>query len=191
MSEAESEAEPVTRSMPGARIRQLREQRGMGVRRLAALIGVSAATVSQVERGINDPSLTTLRRVAEALQVPLFNLFQDGVADDFVIQRADEHLEVGDHDEMVVTRVTPVNGSLEILEALLEPGAASSPEPHAHPSSEAIVVKSGTLDVEVNGVSHRLRRGDSCQFDSRLPHRYLNATSRRVCFLIAVTPPSY
>jgi uncharacterized cupin superfamily protein len=89
------------------------------------------------------------------------------------------------------TRLSPGSGRLEMLEGTLEPGGSSSEEPWSHPSEECITVLSGQLVVEVDGRANRLMRGDSCYFDSRLPHRYLNPSSRQTRFLLAVTPPSY
>ncbi len=52
------------------------------------------------------------------------------------------------------------------------------------------MVAKGTLTVEVNGVSHELRPGDSCRFDSRLPHRYVNVHEETAEYIVAVTPPN-
>ncbi|WP_191089966.1 cupin domain-containing protein [Nesterenkonia ebinurensis] len=70
------------------------------------------------------------------------------------------------------------------------PGGASHKAPWTHASEECIVVAKGTLTVEVNGVSHELRPGDSCRFDSRLPHRYVNVHEETAEYIVAVTPPN-
>jgi mannose-6-phosphate isomerase-like protein (cupin superfamily) len=49
----------------------------------------------------------------------------------------------------------------------------------------------GRLTVEVSGEDHDLGAGDSCYFDSSLPHRYLNPGEHPVDFVVAVTPPGY
>ena len=58
-------------------------------------------------------------------------------------------------------------------------------------SSLAQVQTAGSLIVEVNGQVHRLNPGDSCYFDSRLPHRYVNDGDEPTRFTLAITPPSY
>jgi len=77
------------------------------------------------------------------------------------------------------------------LEGLLEPGGSSSSEPWSHPSEECSVVLGGQLTLRVGDQEWTLGEGDSCSFDSRLPHRYLNTTDEPCTFLISVTPPSY
>jgi mannose-6-phosphate isomerase-like protein (cupin superfamily) len=78
-----------------------------------------------------------------------------------------------------------------MLQGRLEPGGASSAEPWAHPSEECLVVTAGRLVVEVADERHPLGPGDSCYFDSRLPHRYVNEGDEPATFLLAASPPSY
>lgn len=59
----------------GERIRQLRQQRGMSINRLAAAAGVAHSVVSRLEHGhVTNPTAETLRRLATALEVPLTEL---------------------------------------------------------------------------------------------------------------------
>ena len=179
--------------MLGERIRSLRTDRALTVRQLAAGAAVSPALISQVERGINDPSLDTLRRIAEVLQVPLFDLFQAPSSGRGVeVVRAGERMEVGSpRGDLRYTRISAGFGNVEVLEGVLEPGGASSEEPWSHPAEECALVTEGRLVVEVHGQRHLLAAGDSVSFDSRLPHRYLNEEAARAVFVLSVTPPSY
>jgi len=52
-------------------------------------------------------------------------------------------------------------------------------------------VTEGKLVVEVAGEEYQLDSGDSCYFDSRRPHRYVNPGNRGRRIIISVTPPSY
>ena len=181
-----------TTDMIGDRIRELRHERGFSVRRLAQLAGVSIGLISQVERGINDPSLQTLRAVAKALDVPVFDLFQAPAAADVAVVRANERVSVGGSpDTLTYQRVSAGSGRLEVLEGFLAPHAASSAEPWSHPSEECVTVLEGRLVAEVADQVHTLETGDSCHFDSRLPHRYVNPAGTPARFLVAITPPSY
>ncbi|UYM04305.1 helix-turn-helix domain-containing protein [Solicola gregarius] len=176
----------------GERIRRTREERGLSVRELASRAGLSAGMISQVERGITDPSLQTLRVIAKVLNTPLFDFFAAAEADDVAIIRADARMTIrSPHGGLTYTRLSPGSGRIEVLEGVLQPGASSSDEPWAHPSEECVVVTAGSLVVEVSGQTHRLGLGDSCYFDSRLPHRYLNDTAEPTRFTLAITPPSY
>ena len=176
----------------GERIRSVRAERGLSVRELASRSGLSTGLISQVERGLTDPSLQTLRVVAKVLETPLFDFFADAETDDVAVVRADARTAIrSPHGALTYTRLSPGSGRLEMLEGVLQPGGSSSDDAWTHPSEECVVVTAGTLTVEVREQRHRLDTGDSCYFDSRLPHRYVNDTDEPVRFTLAITPPSY
>jgi transcriptional regulator with XRE-family HTH domain len=55
----------------GARVRQLRTERGMTMEALARAAGLTLSTVARVEKGwIKEPSRRTVRKLAAALGVP-------------------------------------------------------------------------------------------------------------------------
>lgn len=90
----------------GARIYVLRMERGFTLRELAEAAGCSLATVCNIESGVSGGTTTILRRIARALRVELFDLFNvDTHTDDvgYVLER---------------TRVDP--GALRLAAKLLE-----------------------------------------------------------------------
>lgn len=178
--------------MIGLKVRELRTSRGKSVRALAAEIGVSAALLSQVERGITDPSLDTLRKLSRVLNVPLFSLFEGSDGESVAVVRSESRMRVrSPRGGVEYSRLSAGNGRIELLEGRLDPGGSSSDAPWSHPSEEVVVVIEGVLLVEVAEERHRLGLGDSCSFDSRRPHRYVNPGPRQARFLVAITPPSY
>lgn len=60
---------PLVSTFP-ARLRALRERAGLSQQQLSDRAGVRKATVSDLERGVKSPSLSTLDAVAQALGVP-------------------------------------------------------------------------------------------------------------------------
>lgn len=62
----------------GYRIREDRAAQGLSLEQLARLTGISAPALSLIETGKRDPRLTTLKRIADALRVPLATLIADG-----------------------------------------------------------------------------------------------------------------
>lgn len=58
----------------GAAVKQLREQRGTTQEALAYEAGITTGTLSQLERGISNPSWGTLKAVARALGVSMVEL---------------------------------------------------------------------------------------------------------------------
>ena len=62
----------------GIRIRTLRKRRRMSLRDLASNSGLSANAISRIERGESSPTVSTLRRLATSLEIPIMDLFADG-----------------------------------------------------------------------------------------------------------------
>ncbi|MFJ8925947.1 helix-turn-helix domain-containing protein [Streptomyces sp. NPDC102364] len=177
--------------MIGNRIRELRKAHKMTVRELAAAAGVSTGLVSQVERGLTDPSLETLRRLSAALGLPLFDLFRQDEAEEVALVRRERRIQVrSPQGGIEYTRVSAGSARLEVLEGTLEPGGASSDARYSHPSEECVLLVSGSLVVEAGDGRYELGPGDSCTFDSRVPHRYVNEGAGTARFLVSVTPPS-
>ncbi|MBI2934139.1 MAG: helix-turn-helix transcriptional regulator, partial [Chloroflexi bacterium] len=58
----------------GSRIRQLRQEKGYSVQRLAETIGMRRPNLSRLEHGHHQPSLDTLQKIAGALEVPVVEL---------------------------------------------------------------------------------------------------------------------
>lgn len=176
----------------GSRIRAAREQSGLSLRAFADRAELSPGFVSQLERGLVDPSLDSLRRIAAVLGVPLFDLFADGGGQGPAVVRRDGRVQVtSPRGGISYQRLSRGSGRLEVLEGVLEPGGSSSPTPWTHPSEECVTVITGSVQVEVDGQEIRLSEGDACSFDSRLPHRYLNDGDVPARFIVAITPPSY
>lgn len=63
------------RRLLGARIRELRVERGLSQERLAELMASNVTYLSGVERGKENPTLDFLLKVADALQADLVDLF--------------------------------------------------------------------------------------------------------------------
>ena len=63
------------RSKFGNRLRQLRRQADLTQEKLAAKADISVDFLSLVERGINAPSFENIDKLANALGVPILELF--------------------------------------------------------------------------------------------------------------------
>ncbi len=84
----------------GARLRQLREARGHSIRELARRSGISANALSLIERGRSSPSVSTLYKVSDALEIPITTLFH--VGDDEVAEVV--YIRAGERTRVPFTR---------------------------------------------------------------------------------------
>ena len=58
-----------------SQLRSVRETRGLSREALASRAGVSVSSIVRIESGDYHPNLTTLRKIAEALEVPIGRIF--------------------------------------------------------------------------------------------------------------------
>lgn len=61
----------------GKRIAQLRKQKGLNQEDFADISGKMINTISNIERGLSDPKVTTLMSIAKALDLPIEELFSE------------------------------------------------------------------------------------------------------------------
>jgi transcriptional regulator with XRE-family HTH domain len=180
----------------GGRIRALRQRRHVTLQQLSNESGVSVGMLSQMERGRSSPSVRTLQRVAEALEVPLGWFFSSQQPShghpSWVLPRHDRRsISLGD---MTITKELlspPGEGQIELLLVTIEPGGSSGPVAYTHVGEDAGLVLEGKLLLEVDGQAARLDAGDAFRFASSLPHRFENADTGRTRVVWAVTPPFY
>ncbi len=175
----------------GTRLREERVGAGLTLRDLAAKTELSVSLLSQLERGATTPSIHSLKRIAGALDVSIFQLLAgDGPAQ--VVVRADRRrkviLQEGDLDYELLS--PDAKRKLEVWLGRLEPGASSGPEPATHESEEFIFVLQGHLRIEFGTIVHELGAGDAIQYDGNQPHLISNPGPGRLEFISALTPPT-
>jgi transcriptional regulator with XRE-family HTH domain len=174
----------------GRRIAAYRTQRGLRVSDLARSVGVSPSLVSQIEHGQSRPSVSTLFAVAETLGLPVDAFFREqpdpashveptvarAPSDPYLVRRA-ERVVIDIEGGVRWERLTPTPlRDVEFLELVYGPGAQSSPTLYRHPGTEMILILTGRLDIHIGFDRYHLTPGDSMQFSSALPHRYVNPT---------------
>lgn len=67
---AKSENRPVLRQV-GENIRRLRMERGMSQDQFAKIFGITQASVSWIEKGVRDPGIDFIFRIADEFKIPV------------------------------------------------------------------------------------------------------------------------
>lgn len=181
--------EPLART--GDRIHALREAMGLSLRELAGRTGVSAAMLSQVERGETSPTLAVAAKIAAGLDLSLSQLLRLDEGQHVVISRAGEHrhYERGGHSFEELTPPLPgqrADVSLHCLQPGTATGGRDDPPMHEPGSRETAVVLSGTVALVVDGRRHELGSGDAVTFDADLPHHFENEGDETAEFLAVI-----
>ncbi len=160
----------------GARLKTLRRDRKVSMRTLAKQSGLSANALSMIERGLTSPSVSTLTKLAGALEVPITAFFRlEPGKKKIVFCEADGRLQIpqpcGMWEPMGGEDFT---GKMEAYRLVLEEGGSSGPYPVTHTGCEFVFVLSGQLHSEVDDQQFTLKPGDSLLFEASLTHAWLN-----------------
>lgn len=176
----------------GARIRKRRLQLGMTLHDVASASGLTKSFVSQVERGRNSPSISTLRSIAAALEVPMFYFFQAEHATEPVVRLAQRRIVTFQDTGITYEFLTPdLQRNIEMLELKLKAGQHTGPQTLCHDGEECVVVVQGTVECEVAGVTYHLEAGDSIYIGALQPHRSFNLGKETAVIISAITPPAF
>lgn len=176
--------------MIGDRLRELRLRKELTLRQLAVEAGLSPGLLSQIENGQTEPSLATLRKLAEVFDAEMASLFREPEAPLVHLSRpGNRWMLAAPQGQITYQRMTPGRGDLEVLRAELAPGDSSASEPRGHSSTECLVVLSGVVTAEVGEQTFSVIAGDALTFDAQLPHRYINQGDSVASILVAVSPP--
>ena len=175
----------------GNKIRQLRKSKELSLSELAEQISKTSSYLSQIERGLAEPSLQALREIAGALETPIFYFLVD--EDNYnKIVRKEERRKMSFPDSKLSIELisASANKQIEMLEARLEPGAVSNNQPVIHQGEECILIKKGEMKICVGDEEYNLKEGDSIYLLSGIPHTVENTGNKDLVFISAITPPT-
>ena len=169
----------------GGRLRTLRTDAGLSLTELADRLGISVSAVSQIERGVLQPSVNRLLAIVTALGVPLARVFDESGRDrssgasasGYVLARSGEIATVLLEDGVQYRRLSPAETTgVDFFESVYPPGS------HAHPDNDLIThvgyevgtVELGELTLRFEHDEVVLGPGDSITFPCDVPHRISN-----------------
>jgi len=176
----------------GTKIRTKRLELKMSIKELAQRTGLTSGFISQVERNQTEPSITSLRKLSQALDVAIFHFFIDEVNHSKVVRKnARQKLEFP-NSHLVYELLSPdLNRQMEMFYANLEIGAATCDEPLSHHGEEVVFVLSGTMQIQIGDESYTLHNGDSVYYIANIPHKIENIGDTNLEFVSTITPPRF
>jgi transcriptional regulator with XRE-family HTH domain len=157
----------------GARVRQLRHDRGLTLKALGREAGLSHPFLSQLERGLARPSVGSVERIAEALHVPVGALWAAREPVDAHVVRAGDGRVAGHADPAAPGEVRELAlGSATLRAREWTGGPRRWPKDTETTTGEVLVyVVRGALQIELDGAVHDLGAGDAVRFEGSIPHR--------------------
>lgn len=178
----------------GATVRAARKQLDLSVQALAQSAGVSLGLVSQLERGLGNPSLHTIHRIAAALGMSVTRLLEPPV-EELVVVRADRpHVlppAAGTPDDgQAVRELLSPRGetAIQLIRTTLPPTFTNEARPFRHLGTETVTVLSGRLHITHGDRHIDLGPGDTATYGCSTPHWWANGHDGETVVLGAVAP---
>ena len=182
--------EDVSAGRLGARVRDLRRERGWTLEHLAERSGVSRAMISKLERGEKNPTLVVAAKVAEGLGVSLSRLVGIEERRRVVVVPREGRMVMRDPETGFERQLlSPRFGGLEFIRNVVPEGSTSGEfPPHRRGAEEYVVVEKGRLRVVLGGEEHVLEEGDAAYFEADAAHRFDNAGEGECSYYLVIDP---
>lgn len=171
----------------GERLRAVRTGRGISVRTLAGKAGFSPSFISQLENGQVSPSIASLERIADVLEIPLVGFFNAEPSERSQIVRFKDRQKLNSSWSRAKIEVLGPMGGPNKLDAVmitLSPGGRSGKRPSAHTGDEFALIFDGQISLTLGSETHELNRGDALTFSSETPHLWENKSSQSARIVI-------
>ncbi len=178
----------------GRTVQRLRKAYNLSLSELSEQSGVAKSIISQIERNETNPTLATIWRLSQALDISIERVLQGVQEGPFIEKssRGDTPILVSDDGQCRLAII----GWIKTVEWLqwydfsAGPGGVLESDAHQRGSVECLSVMEGELEVEVAGVTETARAGETLRYRCDRPHVIRNradapARATMVCILKA------
>ncbi len=197
----------------GERIRDERRKRNLTLEQLSQKTELSKSFLSQVERGVAQPSVSSLKKIAQEFGMSVVQLFGNGTnpqnrlgatpafpqngttyVEGFQVVRANRRKTLTlPGSKVSYDLLTPdLNRQLEVMYMRIDPEEHSGEEPMVDlPGEKFGLVLRGSLEVRVQEEVQQLKAGDSVYFPAHFPHAWRGMGKEPIEVIWILTPPRF
>ena len=152
----------------GKTIQRLRKAYNFSLSELAEQSGVAKSIISQIERNETNPTLATIWRLSQALDISIERVLSSGEEEPFIdkTSRSDTPILVSEDGKLrlaIIGWIKTVEW-LQWYDVQAEPGGELDSEGHQRGSIESLSVTSGEFEVEVGDIVQRAKAGDTLRY---------------------------
>jgi len=176
-------------------IKKIRQNKKMSLEQLAKIAGLTKGYISKIEHSQKAPPLSTLGKIAKALDTEVSFLIADRSSEvpentNLCIVRKNERKEVvsrgtfyGYHYESLAYKKIGKSMEPYILEPAFDERAIFS-----HDGEEFMYILEGTHEFVYDNNRYILKKGDSVYYDSKIPHSGRSIGRKKAKILIVGMP---
>ena len=177
----------------GLQIRKKREQMGINLTKAAKEMKISPSLLSQIERGIVSPSISTLRTIADYLGTYIGVLLGERISKEnaVIIRKGNRNRSMMWGGSVKLNILSPSNSNLEFIYNKYEVNSSTGDKLYRHEGEECAFVLEGKLEINLNGKKYILNEGDFIWFLSTIPHQITNLSDKKSIAIWVDSPPRF
>ncbi len=178
----------------GPKLKQFRLRENLTLHDLQAMTGISKSMLSQIERGVVNPTFARVWHLTQSLGIGVGDLLGD-ISSSLDRVQTYEHLKVNktpvmtSADGLCMTRIlSPIHQSLpfEWYEMIFKPGGSLRANAHGNGAWEHQTVVRGSVIVEIGDKEVLLHEGETVRYSAEQPHGARNETAEEASVFLVV-----
>ncbi|TMS56683.1 helix-turn-helix domain-containing protein [Imbroritus primus] len=175
------------------RLAEHRKLNGLTLEELARRASLTKSYLSKLERGLSSPTLATVLKLAEALNVTVDQLISPRrEASAIVVVKSDERAPFSrspDHHGYIYEAIASERADKSMMPFVMMPPSQLGDAPmSSHAGEELIFVVQGEMEVVFEDRTVHLQQGDSVYFNAAIPHRARSVGKTQAQALVVVSP---
>ena len=172
----------------GNRLSSLRKRKNMTLDDLSAKSGVSKSILSQIERDLSNPTVTTISRISEALGEKLSDFFSKiEVEEENSVESSKETPSITSKDGLCELNILGAGETVNWLQWYIlemKPKGVLDSSSHGPKTFENLTVIDGQIEVSCGESKEKLSKGDTFRFQSNRDHTIKNVSKQKAKVLM-------
>lgn len=183
--------------MIGNKIRNLRKNKNMTLSDLAGMTDLSVSYISQLERGMIEPSISSLRKISKALDTPLYLFMEEDGERTNMVVRSEDRINMSFPTGTINYEIASImprdefSPNAMIMSFEIDPKGTDSDNLITHPSDEIVLVLEGELTATVGAEIITVGKGDTLYIKGNTPHKFTNLTVKKIKGYSVFSPPTW
>lgn len=174
----------------GKKIKELRLQNDLTLEDLASRSELTKGFLSQLERNLTSPSISTLEDILEALGTNLSDFFREDKEEQIVFSTKDFFVDTKDEYQIEWIIPNAQKNEMEPILLTLKPYGTSH-EMESHQGEEFGYVLKGSVTLVRDNKKYKLKAKDTFYINGKKNHYLYNHTNSEAVVLWITTPPMF
>ena len=174
----------------GNKLKELRVLKGLTQEELADRSELSKGFISQLERNLTSPSITTLMDILQCLGTSIGEFFNEAPDEQIVFGKQDYFVKVDTEYKNEIKWIIPnaQKNTMEPIYLTLEAGGSTCPDT-PHEGEEFGYILQGTVSIHLGNKTYKAKKGESFYYTADKTH-FLSSKSGAVLIWVSA-PPSF